>query len=887
MRKSVIQFFNWWDTPSSSEKKFFESFIGKCADSYDEVHIHAAEYSPGNETNGIKMPTYPMSDKILRIQYSGEPSYGHLDKFNINIVPGEHPDTPEYIVNPHMHLFIARYGCPMSTFTEKRKYGGSKEKFCIFTVSNPTANERIRCFNELSKYKKVDSCGKVLNNMSFNCPGNVFSREYIAHTSKYKFNICFENKSMKHYLTEKLAVAYMSGSIPIYWGCSNLSDYINMDAIVYLKPNFTDKDLAALIDEVKALDNDETLYKKKFEQPMFKDGLVPAAFDMNELNKKVCKYIESKTQSPLRGGSKTNRISFITYGNDAFKQSKERIVNEAKDTGCFNGQIKAYGPDDLSKEFLEKVASVISMPRGGGYWIWKPYVIYDMLNQLNDNDILVYADSGCTLQKSAINRFNEYINMISPETPYCVLGMRLRAHNRDGSLKNISLKQKIWTTNKIFEYFHINSDSDIANKEQIHATVIICRKSPESLAIFKKWLNVAEEKPDLFTDEYNSESKRKNPHFSDNRHDQSIYSIILQIPPYNKSAKIINDETFDLKPEDMFIRATRIRQGGGSRRIKRKYNRICTKRKRVISGGNHIKEENECIYISPRGVLKSCDIYSKELYDTNFSGYHNMQNIKDGNTIYVRSDNLKAFVEYFNKINNRIILVVGDSDYTFPKDLWDTNDSFIKFIENPNIIHIFAINVNTTHPKLTQYPIGLNYSILMEKGTEWGSKMSGEEQDLQLEEIHKKSLPFSERIIKCYSNFHFNMQLNRVYTQDRRDAKEQIPAECIYYEPKQILRKDTHINQTKYAFVVCPHGNGLDCYRQWEALVLGCIPVVKTSSIDILYDNLPVLIVKDWSDITMELLNSTIDKFKERKFNYDKLKLKYLMNSIKYINASH
>ena len=582
------------------------------------------------------------------------------------------------------------------------------------------------------------------------------------------------------------------------------------------------------------------------------------------------------------GGSNMNTrtVSFITYGNDAFKQSKERIVNEAKDAGCFNGQIKAYGPDDLSKEFLEKVAGVISMPRGGGYWIWKPYVIYDMLNQLNDNDILVYADSGCTIQKSAINRFNEYINMISPETPYCVLGMRLRANNRDGSLKNISLKQKTWTTNKIFEYFHINSDSDIANKEQIIATVIISRKSPESLAIFKKWLNVAEEQPELFSDKYNEETKMKNPHFSDNRHDQSIYTMIVQTAPYNKSVKIINEETEDVVNDNMFFLSSRKRQGGGSRRNKRKYNRIYTKRKRVISGGNHIKEENECLYISPRGVLKSCDIYSKELYDTNFSGYHNMQNIKDGNTIYVRSDNLKAFVEYFNKINNRIILIVGDSDYIFPKDLWDTNDSFIKFIENPNIIHIFAINVNTTHPKLTQYPIGLNYSILMEKGTEWGSKMSGEEQDLQLEEIHKKSLPFSERIIKCYSNFHFNMQLNRVYTQDRRDAKEQIPAECIYYEPKQMLRKDTYINQTKYAFVVCPHGNGLDCYRQWEALVLGCIPVVKTSSIDVLYDNLPVLIVKDWRDITMELLNSTIDKFKGRKFNYDKLKLKYLMNSI-------
>ena len=37
---------------------------------------------------------------------------------------------------------------------------------------------------------------------------------------------------------------------------------------------------------------------------------------------------------------------------------------------------------------------------------------------------------------------------------------------------------------------------------------------------------------------------------------------------------------------------------------------------------------------------------------------------------------------------------------------------------------------------------------------------------------------------------------------------------------------------TNYAFIVSPHRNGLDCHRTWEALVLGCIPIVKTSPID-------------------------------------------------------
>ena len=86
---------------------------------------------------------------------------------------------------------------------------------------------------------------------------------------------------------------------------------------------------------------------------------------------------------------------------------------------------------------------------------------------------------------------------------------------------------------------------------------------------------------------------------------------------------------------------------------------------------------------------------------------------------------------------------------------------------------------------------------------------------------------------------------------------------------------------TKYSFVLSPHGNGLDCHRTWEALVLGCIPVVKTSSLDKLYDDLPVLIVNNWYDIDEELLKNTIENFKDKKFNYDKLKLDYWINKIK------
>jgi hypothetical protein len=104
----------------------------------------------------------------------------------------------------------------------------------------------------------------------------------------------------------------------------------------------------------------------------------------------------------------------------------------------------------------------------------------------------------------------------------------------------------------------------------------------------------------------------------------------------------------------------------------------------------------------------------------------------------------------------------------------------------------------------------------------------------------------------------------------------------MYYEPKRVNRKISFENQIKYAFVVSPLGNGLDCHRTWEALCIGCIPIVKTSPLDSLYEDLPVLIVQNWYDISKELLEKTIEEFKNKKFNYDKLLLKYWVD---YING--
>ena len=60
----------------------------------------------------------------------------------------------------------------------------------------------------------------------------------------------------------------------------------------------------------------------------------------------------------------------------------------------------------------------------------------------------------------------------------------------------------------------------------------------------------------------------------------------------------------------------------------------------------------------------------------------------------------------------------------------------------------------------------------------------------------------------------------------------------------------------RHRFVLSPRGNGLDAHRTWEALLVGAIPIVRTSALNSLYESLPVLIVMEWADVTPSLLRS-------------------------------
>jgi hypothetical protein len=94
-------------------------------------------------------------------------------------------------------------------------------------------------------------------------------------------------------------------------------------------------------------------------------------------------------------------------------------------------------------------------------------------------------------------------------------------------------------------------------------------------------------------------------------------------------------------------------------------------------------------------------------------------------------------------------------------------------------------------------------------------------------------------------------------------------------------RNDYLISLKKSKFILCPAGNGVDTHRLWESLYMGSIPIIQNHRTHDICEELPVLFVEKWENLNKEYLELEYEKFQDKKFNFDKLKLSYWKNLIK------
>lgn len=98
-----------------------------------------------------------------------------------------------------------------------------------------------------------------------------------------------------------------------------------------------------------------------------------------------------------------------------------------------------------------------------------------------------------------------------------------------------------------------------------------------------------------------------------------------------------------------------------------------------------------------------------------------------------------------------------------------------------------------------------------------------------------------------------------------------------YYERSDNLTYLQNIARSKY--VLSPHGDYPDCYRHYESMYLSAIPITIRHPKLYFLEDMPVLLLNDWSELTEDLLNSSYDTIINK--SREKLDINYWINLMK------
>lgn len=124
-------------------------------------------------------------------------------------------------------------------------------------------------------------------------------------------------------------------------------------------------------------------------------------------------------------------------------------------------------------------------------------------------------------------------------------------------------------------------------------------------------------------------------------------------------------------------------------------------------------------------------------------------------------------------------------------------------------------------------------------------------------------VPFKEKSIVALSNFHLKgadflektempsgLKFNP--RKEAIDILQNNAGEAVHWQDHMQEIAETYYDKKNYAFEISPFGNGIDCYRTWEALLLQTVPIVKSQGHknDLLYEGMPIVVVQDWHEVT-------------------------------------
>lgn len=266
----------------------------------DSYHLEIADFK---QADYVMFSTFDEShwsvpDDSIKIFYTGEnitPDFNACD-YAIGFDWMEFGDR--YLRFPLYYT----YGKELNLALENRhlfneeELRAMKQDFCSITVSNANRNPVFKeLFEALSKYKRVNSGGRWMNNVG----GPVADK--MTFDRRHKFSIACENSASPGYTTEKLVQAFAAKTIPIYWGDPLVSRVFNTKAFINVN-DFASVD--EVVNRIKMIDNSDELYLQMMREP----ALVSEAYNRENQMAVLKRFSDNIFCCPKEEAKRRNRI---------------------------------------------------------------------------------------------------------------------------------------------------------------------------------------------------------------------------------------------------------------------------------------------------------------------------------------------------------------------------------------------------------------------------------------------------------------------------------------------------------------------------------------------------------------------------------------------------
>ena len=200
-------------------------------------------------------------------------------------------------------------------------------------------------------------------------------------------------------------------------------------------------------------------------------------------------------------------ITLTNLSNKLFEDSRFRLNKTAIEFGV--NEIYSFEFDDIKDTvFFNKNREILEQPTGLGFWLWKPYIILEVMNKLEENDIVIYSDCG--------------IEVIASIDPLIQL-TKLQPIVLFGNSNDLNSQ---WTKRDSFVYMDCDSDS-FWNAPHCDAAFALFRKCELSIKFLNDWITYGKNRF-IISDLPNSCNEENIEGFIEHRRDQSILSLLAQ-----------------------------------------------------------------------------------------------------------------------------------------------------------------------------------------------------------------------------------------------------------------------------------------------------------------------------------------------------------------------